>query len=61
MHVGAAERLVVYDSSPGPSDLVGIGQFVPAERVGADGRVSLAGACISCVLADTQSARCVDA
>ncbi len=43
MHFGAAERLVVYDIAPGRADLVGVGQFVRAEQVGADGRVGLAG------------------
>jgi nitrogen fixation protein NifX len=43
MHFGSAERLVVYDIAPGRADLVGVGQFIRAEQVGADGRVGLAG------------------
>ena len=42
MHFGSAERLVVFDISPGRADLIGVGQFVLAEQVGADGRAGLA-------------------
>lgn len=43
LHFGSAIRFIVYDISPGRADLVGIGEFVPADQVGADGRVGLAG------------------
>ncbi len=43
MHFGSAERLVIYDIEPGRANLIGIGEFVRADQVGADGRVGIAG------------------
>ena len=34
LHFGAAERLVIYDVSPGNADLVGVAQFLRAEMKG---------------------------
>lgn len=42
LHFGAAERFIVYDIAPGRADLVGVGEFVRAEQIGADGRSRLA-------------------
>ncbi|CAH2598878.1 Protein NifX [Rhodovastum atsumiense] len=43
LHFGAAVRLVIYDVAPGYADLVGVGEFVPAEQVGTEGRTGLEG------------------
>ena len=43
LHFGSAERFIVYDIAAGRADLVGIGEFVRAEQVGADGRAGLTG------------------
>jgi nitrogen fixation protein NifX len=43
MHFGAAERFIVYEVSPGQADLVGIGEFVKAEQIGAEGRAKISG------------------
>lgn len=41
LHFGGADRLVVYDVSPGHADLVGVGQFIKAEQAGHDVRIGL--------------------
>ncbi|MCW2284530.1 nitrogen fixation protein NifX [Rhodoblastus acidophilus] len=41
MHFGGAERLVIYDVSPGRADLVGVMEFVKAEQVGEAGRAGM--------------------
>ena len=43
MHFGGAERLVIYDVSPGRADLVGIMEFLKAEQVGESGRAGISG------------------
>ncbi|PWB79631.1 MAG: vanadium nitrogenase [Methylocystaceae bacterium] len=43
LHFGGAERLVVYDVSPGRADLVGVQQFFKAEQVGETGRTGMTG------------------
>lgn len=42
MHFGGAERLVLFDVSPGRADLVGVADFAKAEQVGEQGRKGLA-------------------
>lgn len=42
LHFGAAERLVVYDISPGRAELVGIGEFIKAEMKGVNKHQGLA-------------------
>lgn len=41
MHFGGAQRLVIYDVSPGRADLVGVMEFVKAEQVGEAGRAGM--------------------
>ena len=43
LHFGGAEKLVIYDVSPGRADLVGVQQFFKAEQVGEAGRSGLTG------------------
>lgn len=51
MHFGGAERLVLFDVSPGQADLVGVADFVKAEPVGEAGRKGLTGTVEDKVLA----------
>jgi len=51
LHFGGAESLVVYDVAPGQAELVGIGEFTPAEHVGESGRSGLTGTAADKVLA----------
>lgn len=51
LHFGGAESLVLYDVAPGQAELVGIGEFTPAEHVGESGRAGLTGTVADKVLA----------
>jgi len=43
LHFGGAEKLVIYDVSPGRADLVSVQQFFKAEQVGEAGRSGRSG------------------
>lgn len=43
LHFGGAERLVIYDVSPGRADLNGAQEFFKAEQIGESGRNGLSG------------------
>lgn len=51
LHFGGAERLVLYDVSPGRADLIGVGEFLKADQVGESGRSGLTGTVQDKVLA----------